>query len=130
MKDLQLGGEDSGRILKLIDDVLKTGATDRDAQNTVEAGLRILYKNRDQNDMIAHAKEKFGDYKALGLIDTIDETKISGWNVDQLANKVLARVGMEDKLDRVDSLRDLGQIAAGNGGIGHGFTKIDKATGE
>ncbi len=106
------------------------GVDKESARRDWKAIVRILYSNRDQDELMGYIRNNF-DKKILpggkcfrDLEINEKELGVSGWNVNQAVRKILESCGEDEK--QIDKLiLDLGEIGAGNVGIGHGGASYD-----
>ncbi len=132
MKEISESSEDS----KALGNRIKTlvGKDSEEAREELSAVFRILWKNKDQDEMLDYIhdqiKEKrsgFEKFTALGF--TEENTVVSAENANGAVKKLLKASGADQKSINKDFL-DLGNVAAGNGGIGYGRVTVNGETGE
>ncbi|MDP1846039.1 MAG: type IV secretion system protein [Candidatus Moranbacteria bacterium] len=122
-----LGGE-MGRLI---------GSDMRNAPEKLSAILRIAYSNRDQDEIVGFIRNNWDTLKlgngqtfeqlftANGM--TKDDMVVEGHAVSNIVDTFLRSTQKTNANYINKELSDLGQVAAGNGGIGFGATKRDSS---
>lgn len=122
------------------------GSNMKDAPERLAGIFRIAYGNRDQDEIVNYIRENW-DKKILGngksfediLYNDVTDPKkkmtkndivVEGFAVSEMVERMLSATQKTDQKYINKELSDLGQIAAGNGGIGFGATKINHNTGQ
>jgi hypothetical protein len=101
------------------------GTKSDDAIRDWKAIGTILYTNRDQDELMGFIRNNYDEkilpkgrsFADIGIKK--DELGVSGWNANNAMRKILSESGAS-KEDIDDYLMDIGEIAAGNKGVGYG----------
>jgi len=133
MKEISESSEESGilgnRIINL------AGKQNEEAQEELSAIFRILWKNKDQNDILEFIRDQISDpskrgyshFRSLGFDS--NNTTVSQENANDAIERILTAAGASDAYILKEWM-DTGVIAAGNGGIGFGRAFADPNTGK
>ena len=112
------------------------GVNSESARRDWKATFSILWANRDQDELMGYIKNNLdkpilpGGKTFRELLDIKpgeeeEKTGVSGYNVNQVVKKVLNSCG-EDEQQINKFIMDIGEIAAGNEGVGFGGADFDE----